>query len=94
MYNNITLSLLYIDEYDLLIGRCERVIVIAGDNASGKTLLPWIGSGFRALGAASIAGSVDTAALPFDANRNGMLLGAGAMGMVLETGVYLSYARV
>mmetsp|Transcript_5038 Transcript_5038/g.8414 ORF Transcript_5038/g.8414 Transcript_5038/m.8414 type:complete len:323 (+) Transcript_5038:135-1103(+) len=66
-------------------GRCERVIVVAGDNASGKSLLPWLANGFRALGAASTAGNVSLAALPFDARRNGMLLGAGAIGMVLET---------
>lgn len=69
------------------IGRCERMVVIAGDDASGETLLPWIGNGFRALGAASIAADTSDAALPFDARRNGMLLGAGGIGMVLETEV-------
>ncbi|CAM9432976.1 unnamed protein product, partial [Hapterophycus canaliculatus] len=67
------------------IGRCDRMVVIAGDDASGEALLPWIGNGFRALGAASIAAEASQAALPFDARRNGMLLGAGAIGMVLET---------
>ena len=71
---------------DMLIsGRAKRVVVVAGDNASGETLLPWIGSGFRALGAATIADSVESAALPFDKRRSGMLLGAGGIGMVLET---------
>ncbi|CAM9651774.1 unnamed protein product [Phaeothamnion confervicola] len=69
----------------LQLGRCERMVVIAGDDASGEALIPWIGNGFRALGAASIAGDVAGAALPFDARRNGMLLGAGAIGMVIET---------
>jgi 3-oxoacyl-(acyl-carrier-protein) synthase len=71
---------------DMLIsGRAERVIVIAGDNASGETLLPWLGSGFRALGAATIKATVEDAALPFDKRRSGMLLGAGGIGLVLET---------
>lgn len=69
------------------IGRCERMVLIAGDDASGEALLPWVGNGFRALGAASIAGDPSQAALPFDARRNGMLLGAGGIGMVLETEV-------
>eukprot|EP00903_Cladosiphon_okamuranus_P006261 g6144.t1 len=67
------------------IGRCERMVVIAGDDASGEALLPWIGNGFRALGAASVAADPADAALPFDVRRNGMMLGAGGIGMVLET---------
>lgn len=69
------------------IGRCERMVVIAGDDASGEALLPWVGNGFRALGASSIAADPADAALPFDARRNGMILGAGGIGMVLETEV-------
>eukprot|EP00934_Nitzschia_sp_Nitz4_P006617 Nitzschia sp. Nitz4//scaffold2_size372955//291371//294784//NITZ4_000457-RA/size372955-snap-gene-0.103-mRNA-1//-1//CDS//3329546880//6607//frame0 len=71
---------------DLLAsGRAERVVVISGDNASGDTLLPWLGSGFRALGAACTEAAVEDAALPFDLRRSGLLLGAGGIGMVLET---------
>jgi 3-hydroxy-3-methylglutaryl CoA synthase len=71
---------------DMLIsGRAERVVVVAGDNASGPALLPWLGSGFRALGAATTAEAVEDAACPFDRRRSGMLLGAGGIGMVLET---------
>ena len=73
---------------DMLIsGRAERVIVVAGDNASGPALLPWLGSGFRALGAATTAEAVEDASCPFDKRRSGMLLGAGGIGMVLETEV-------
>lgn len=71
---------------DMLIsGRAQRVVVVAGDNASGETLLPWLGSGFRALGAATTKSAVEDAALPFDKRRSGLLLGAGGIGMVLET---------
>ena len=71
---------------DMLIsGRADRVVVVAGDNASGDTLLPWLGSGFRALGAATTKAAVEDAALPFDKRRSGMILGAGGIGMVLET---------
>jgi len=69
----------------ILQRRCDRIIVIAGDNAAGETLFPWVGTGFRILGAASIAGEVELAALPFDARRNGLLLGSGAIGVVIET---------
>ena len=69
----------------LVAGRAERVVVVAGDNGSGSTLLPWLGSGFCALGAATTAAAVEDAALPFDKRRSGMLLGAGGIGMVLET---------
>ena len=71
---------------DMLIsGRAQRVVVVAGDNASGDVLLPWLGSGFRALGAATTEAAVENAALPFDKRRSGLLLGAGGIGMVLET---------
>lgn len=67
------------------LGRAERMIVIAGDNASSDTLMPWIGNGFRALGAASISSDVKQAARPFDKDRNGLILGSGGIGMVLES---------
>lgn len=65
-------------------GRCRRVVVISADNPSSELLMPWVGIGFLALGAASIMPEVEQAALPFDKRRNGMLLGAGAVGMVLQ----------
>lgn len=71
---------------DMLIsGHAERILIVAGDNASGSTLLPWLGSGFCTLGAATMALNVKDAACPFNKRRSGMLLGAGGIKMVLET---------
>jgi 3-oxoacyl-(acyl-carrier-protein) synthase len=65
------------------VGRAERMIVIAGDNASSDNLMPWLGNGFRALGAATISASVELAALPFDRRRSGMILGSGRLHALL-----------
>ncbi|TVQ91302.1 MAG: acyltransferase domain-containing protein, partial [Deltaproteobacteria bacterium] len=69
----------------LRVGRCRRVVVVSADNVTSEALLPWIGGGFLAAGAASIADRPEEAALPFDARRHGLVLGMGAHGMVLET---------
>lgn len=61
------------------------MIVIAGDSASSDTLMPWLGNGFLALGAATTQSDVSLAALPFDVRRTGMILGSGGIGMVLES---------
>ncbi len=72
--------------YDLIqVGRAERVVVIAGDSAASDNLLPWLGNGFRALGAATIAADLKLAARPFNPKRSGMILGSGGIGMVLES---------
>ena len=42
------------------VGRAERMVVIAGDNASSDNLMPWLGNGFRALGAATICSDLGT----------------------------------
>jgi 3-oxoacyl-(acyl-carrier-protein) synthase len=65
-------------------GRAKRVIVISADTASSDLLLPFLGTGFMALGAASLAPQVSGAAIPFDKRRNGMIMGAGAVGIILE----------
>jgi len=69
----------------LRTGRCRRVVVISADNPSSDHMLPWVGIGFLALGAACTKPTITEAALPFDKRRCGMLLGAGAVGLVLET---------
>lgn len=64
--------------------KCDRVLVVSSDCASSSELFPWIGGGFRGLGAASTAATPEGAARPFDVKRNGMIVGAGAIGVVLE----------
>ncbi|MCP3940303.1 MAG: acyltransferase domain-containing protein [Desulfobacteraceae bacterium] len=66
------------------VGRCKRVLVIGGENATSPTQNQWVGSGFLALGAATIKKRVSEGAKPFDEDRNGTILGSGAIGMVIE----------
>ena len=66
-------------------GRCRRVLVVGADDVTGDTLLPWIGAGFLATGAAATDERPEDAALPFDRRRHGMLLGMGAVALVVET---------
>ena len=68
------------------MGRCERVIVLAADNAGGDTLNEWLVSGFLAAGAATTAAKVEDGALPFDRRRHGMIVGSGAVAFVFEKG--------
>ena len=65
-------------------GRCERVVVIGSETATASGQGPWISAGFLSLGAASIEKEISRAAKPFDADRNGTLLGAGATALVVE----------
>ncbi|OQY51506.1 MAG: polyketide synthase, partial [Desulfobacteraceae bacterium 4572_89] len=61
------------------VGRCKRVLVVGGENATSPKQSQWVGSGFLALGAATIKKRVSEAAKPFDEDRNGTILGSGAV---------------
>ncbi|HQR68052.1 MAG TPA: beta-ketoacyl synthase N-terminal-like domain-containing protein, partial [Thermoanaerobaculia bacterium] len=65
-------------------GRCRRVLVLGADNVTGDAMLPWIGAGFLASGAAATDDKVEEAALPFDRRRHGTLIGMGACALVVE----------
>ncbi len=66
------------------VGRCKRVLVVGGENATSKAQNQWVGSGFLALGAATVKKRVSEAAKPFDTDRNGTILGSGAVGIIVE----------
>ena len=67
------------------VGRCKRVLVVGGENATSPRQNQWVGSGFLALGAATIKKRVSEGAKPFDEDRNGTILGSGAVGLVIES---------
>jgi acyl transferase domain-containing protein/NAD(P)-dependent dehydrogenase (short-subunit alcohol dehydrogenase family)/acyl carrier protein len=65
-------------------GRCRRVVIVAADDATSDHLFEWIGAGFLASGAAATDDVVEDAATPFDRRRHGMIVGMGAVGLVVE----------
>ncbi|HYD40902.1 MAG TPA: SDR family NAD(P)-dependent oxidoreductase [Anaeromyxobacter sp.] len=65
-------------------GRAKRMVVIGADDPTSAAALPYLGAGFLATGACTSEGDLYEAAVPFDRRRNGMIMGAGAVGIVVE----------
>ena len=66
------------------LGRCKRVIVISADDPTNDNISEWILTAFLASGAATTEADVTKAALPFDRRRNGMIVGMGAVSLIVE----------
>ncbi len=66
------------------LGRAKRVIVIAADDITNETVQEWSLAGFLASGAATTQANLAEAALPFDRRRHGLIVGTGAVGIVVE----------
>ena len=79
-----TPSAIAIAEDWLKTGRCDRIIVVSADDSTSDEMMTWIGAGFAAAGAHAMGNVVEEVSLPFDARRNGMLLGMGAAAFVIE----------
>lgn len=65
-------------------GKADTMIVIGGDDPTSTYAMPYLGAGFLSTGACTDAGNLYEAALPFDKRRRGMIMGAGAVGIVIE----------
>ncbi len=72
------------------LGRAKRVVIIAADDVTSDVVQEWVLAGFLASGAVSRESDVTKAALPFDRRRNGMIVGMGAVGIVVEDGAEVS----
>ncbi|MBI4656969.1 MAG: acyltransferase domain-containing protein, partial [Elusimicrobia bacterium] len=65
-------------------GKAKRVIIIAGDDITNEIVSEWTMPGFVASGTATTKDKISEAALPFDRRRHGLIVGSGAVGMVIE----------
>ncbi|HEY9061759.1 MAG TPA: SDR family NAD(P)-dependent oxidoreductase [Pseudobacteroides sp.] len=79
-----TASAVTVAEDLIRAGHARRMIVIGADITSGKSMLPWFGAAFSSIGALTDSDSLYDAAVPFDNRRNGMILGSGAVGLIIE----------
>jgi len=71
----------------LRLGRCERVVVLAADNVTSDALISRVSQAFTSCGVTCQEKDPQTASnrAAFSTHRSGMILGAGAVGMVFET---------
>ncbi len=65
-------------------GKAARVVILASDDATSGPMMEWVAAGFLAAGASATDASVVDAAIPFDRRRHGMLVGMGAVCLVVE----------
>ncbi|HCC47836.1 MAG TPA: beta-ketoacyl synthase, partial [Elusimicrobia bacterium] len=79
-----TTQAVHIAESWIRAGKCKRVVVIAADDITSEHVQEWTMPGFLASGTATTKENVSEAALPFDRRRHGLIVGAGAVGMVIE----------
>jgi 3-oxoacyl-(acyl-carrier-protein) synthase len=63
---------------------CDVVVVIASDLATSEDQIAHIAGTFISYKAISIQDDVSKAALPYDERHNGLILGSGAIGIVME----------
>ncbi|RXE59184.1 type I polyketide synthase [Acetivibrio mesophilus] len=79
-----TITAVTVAEDLIRAGHARRMIVIGAENITSKTTLPWSAASFLSMGSLTISPDLFEAAVPFDNRRNGMILGAGAVGLVIE----------
>jgi len=79
-----TATAITLSEEMIQSGRVDRMIIVSADDTANKNTLPYIGAGFLSTGAASNNNDIYEVAIPFDKRRNGMVVGSGAVGIVLE----------
>lgn len=65
---------------EIRLGRQKRMLVVGGEDGNVNSILP-----FACMRALSPSGNPDTAARPFDKNRDGFVGTGGATAMILES---------
>ena len=79
-----TTQAVHVAESWIRSGKCKRVVVIAADDITNEILQEWTMPGFLAAGTATTKEDVREAALPFDRRRHGLIVGSGAVALVIE----------
>nr|MDA8130644.1 beta-ketoacyl synthase N-terminal-like domain-containing protein [Elusimicrobiota bacterium] len=79
-----TTQSVHVAESWIRAGKCKRVVVIGGDDITNEVIQEWTLPGFLASGTATTKENVSEAALPFDRRRHGLIVGSGAVALVIE----------